>query len=160
MFNRRLLAISLLTVSAMLAAGQTAPGQDAAAETDPVVVALHDRATRFLEGVSMGEARTAYPKLLAGSPLLKQTDAIKELVQQTDELGTKYGRSWAFERISAKRAGKDLVLMKYLYKCESFPVVWYFTFYRTPATGETGTENGTWRVVIVRFDTQLELLGL
>ena len=159
MFDRRLFVIGLLTVLIAFAAGGS-PGQEIGVETDPIVVALHGRVSQFLESVSMGEAQDAYPKLLAGSPLLKQTDAIEELIQRTGELKTKYGRSWAFERISVKRVGKDVALMTYLYKCESFPVVWYFTFYRTPAPGATGTENAAWRVVIVRFDTQLELLGL
>jgi hypothetical protein len=53
--------------------------------------------------------------------------------------------------------GRDLVLLRYLYKGENFPVVWYFTFYRTTAAGETGP--GTWRTIAVRFDTDLELLG-
>ena len=57
--------------------------------------------------------------------------------------------------------GNDLVLMKYLYKCETFPVVWYFTFYRTSPRGERTADTGdSWRVIIVRFDTELELLGL
>jgi hypothetical protein len=160
MLYRRLFAIGLLTVLIMLSTGGVSPAQDPAAETDPVIVALHARVSQFLEGVSAGEAQGAYQELLVGSPLLKQTDAIKEFVQRTNELETKYGRPWGFERISAKRVGKDLVLAKYLYKCESFPIVWYFTFYRTPAEGETATDGGAWRAVIVRFDTQLELLGL
>jgi len=160
MFDGRLFVIGFLMVAMMLVAGGISPGQEIAAETDPVVVALHGRVSRFLEDVSMGESQKAYSDLLADGPLFKQKEAVKELVQRTDELKTKYGRSWAFERISVKRVGKDLALMKYLYKCEGFPVVWYFTFYRTPAPGDAGTENAKWRVVIVRFDTQLELLGL
>ena len=160
MFDGRLSAIGFLTAAMILIAAGVLQGQEIAAETDPVVVALHGRVSRFFEDVSMGKSQEAYSALLSGSPLFKQADAVKELVQRTDELKTKYGRFRAFERVSVKRVGKDLTLMKYLYKCEAFPVVWYFTFYRTSAPGESGTETATWRVVIVRFDTQLELLGL
>lgn len=160
MFDRRLFAIGLLMVSIMFAAENVSLAQDPAAVPDPVVVALQARVSQFLEGVSAGGAQKAYKELLKGSPLAKQKDAIKEFVQRTNELETKYGKPWEFEKISAKRAGKDLVLLKYLYKCENFPVVWYFTFYRTPAQEETTSDGGTWRAVIVRFDTQVELLGL
>ncbi len=132
--------------------GQEAP--------DPVVAALETRVSQFLEGVSMGQAQTAYQELLAGSQLLKNSEALKTLTEKTKEIETRYGRYRAFERVSAKRVGADLVLLRYLYKCENFPVVWYFTFYRTPQRGEPAPEDkNAWRIIIVRFDTQLELLG-
>ena len=124
-----------------------------------MLVAINARVSQFLEGVSMGQAQSAYPELLAGSRLLKQADALKDLIEKTNELDEKYGRYRAFEQIAAKRIGGDLVLLKYLYKCEDFPVVWYFTFYRTPSPGETAAENEIWRVITVRFDTELELLA-
>ena len=46
--------------------------------------------------------------------------------------------------------------MKYLFKCEKFPVVWYFTYYRD--FSRAGGED-YWVVISVRFDTQVELLG-
>ena len=48
--------------------------------------------------------------------------------------------------------------MRYLYKCENFPVVWHFTFYRTPGAGDARAKGAAWRVVAVRFDTELEQL--
>ena len=127
---------------------------------DPVIDALDARVAQFLEGVSLGQTPAAYHELLAGSQLLKQTEALAALVAKTDELKKKYGRYREFERIAAKRVGTNLVLSKYLYKCEDFPVVWYFAFYRTPAPGEPPPEaKSTWRVISVRFDTQLEPLA-
>ena len=133
--------------------------QDVATTPDPVLVALDARVSQFLEGVSMGQAQSAFSELLAGSQLLKQGDILKEVIEKANELKSKYGRYRAFEKISAKRIGGDLVLMKYLYKCENFPVVWYLTFYRTPSPGEPTAESDTWRVIAVRFDTNLDLLG-
>jgi hypothetical protein len=127
---------------------------------DPVLELLDGKVKQFLEAVSMGEAQSAYQRLLAGSPLAKQTDAVKTLVEKTQGLKFKYGEYRTFERIAAKRVGSDLVLMKFLYKCEQFPVIWYFTFYRTPQRIEGAAEtSGAWRAVIVRFDTDLERLA-
>jgi len=149
----------LLIAFCLLFVGNISFGQDVTAQPDPVLVAIDARVSQFLEGVSMGQAQSAYPELLAGSRLLKQTDALKDLIEKTNELEQKYGRYRAFEQIAAKRIGGDLVLLKYLYKCEDFPVVWYFTFYRTPSPGEAAAENEIWRVITVRFDTELELLA-
>ena len=111
-------------------------------------------------GISHGSAqKKAFEEFLIGSPLLKKTADRESLLKKTSELTGLFGEYRAFERISAKRIGNDLVLMKYLYKCEDFPVVWYFTFYRTqaPSTSETPPAKGPWRVIAVRFDTELEL---
>ncbi len=148
-------AAALLSIA--FVTGRPVPVQGASTEPDETIAALEARVADFLEGVSSGPPQSAYDELLAGSELLKQKEALAELVKQTAELDGKYGRYKGFERIAARRIGRDLVLMRYLYKCENFPVVWYFAFYRT--VGESPAENGDWRAVIVRFDTNLELLG-
>ena len=158
MVCQRAFTIGLIVLSTLLAAGRTASGQELGAAEDKVLVALDARAAQFLEGVSMGQAQSAYRELLAGSQLLKQTDALKTLIEKTVALEKKYGRYREFEQVATKRVGNDLVLLKYLYKCENFPVVWYFTFYRTPSPGEPPVESRQWRVITVRFDTALESL--
>ena len=137
--------------------GRVAIAQD---PSDADVDKLKARVGVFLEGVSRGTTKTAYDQLLAGSPLLKQTEAVEDLVRKTDELKDRYGRYVEFEPIASRRVGKDLVLLRYLYKCESFPVVFYFTLYRTPRSDAPADKNSNWRVIIVRFDTELELLAL
>ncbi len=153
-------ATCLLTLFVLFAGGRISPGQQIPTKTDPVLVALDAKIGQFLEGVSAGQAQNAYQELLAGSQLARQEKAVKELIDKTNDLQKKYGPYREFERIAAKRVGSDLVLLKYLYKCENFPVVWYFTFYRTPTPGEAPPKSSTWRVVTLRFDTELELLGL
>lgn len=148
----------LLPVILFMSAAQTS-AQEATKDKDPVLAALESRVSQFLEGVSLGQTQAALQELLAGSPLLKKTDALKELIAKTNELETKYGKYRAFEELSARRVGEDLVLMKYLYKCDNFPVVWHFCFYRTPTPVETPAKPGAWNVVTVRFDTDLEALG-
>lgn len=158
MFSNRRLSVGLLAVAACLIGGQTSSGQD---PEDPVVELLHEKVSRLLEGISHGSASTAFDAFLIGSPLAKKTAGHDALLKSTKELTERFGEYRSFERISAKRIGKDLVLMKYLYKCETFPVVWYFTFYRTPPRGERSADSvDSWRTIIVRFDTELELLGL
>ena len=150
--------LTLSVVALLLAGGPMAAGQESSKEKDAVPTALEERVSQFLEGVSLDQAQSAFQELLAGSQLLKQTDAVKDLVARTNALETKYGKYRAFEQVSAKRVGSDLVLMRYLYKCENFPVVWYFTFYHAPSSGESSAKNGAWRVVAVRFDANLEAL--
>jgi len=157
MYPPRLLTTGFLLAMFLPWGARTAPAQEPAEATDPVLVALDGRITTFLEGVSMGQTQNAYQELLADSQLAKQDQALKDLVAQTVELHAKYGEYRGFEQIAAKRVGQDLVLLKYLYKCEHFPVVWYITFYRAPA--KSPPETADWRVIIVRFDTELELLA-
>ena len=134
-----------------------APAQD---PPDPVLDALTARVRQFLEGVSLGATQTAYQELLAGSPLAKQAEAVKALVAKTDLLEEQYGKYREFELIASRRVGKDLVLLTYLYKCEQSPVVFYFTFYRTPRSDGPTESSNNWRVITVRFDAELELLAL
>jgi len=131
--------------------------QDAAAPAADELAALEARANRFLETVSMDQPQLAFTELLDGSPLAQQAEALETLVEKTERLDEKYGKYRSFERIAVKPIGRDLVLMHYLYKCEVFPVVWRFTFYRTASAGDTSP--ATWRVITVRFDTDLERLG-
>lgn len=150
-------AVGLCALAMCLLDAATAPAQEPA---DPVVTALAARVSQFLEGVSLGSTQAAYQELLAGSILIQQAEAVEALVKKTEEIPGRYGRYREFEVIGARRVGKDLVLLKYLYKCENFPVVFYFTFYRTPRSDVPAEKNNNWRVIIVRFDTKLELLGL
>lgn len=157
MIVKHAVAVVLAVLVVCLSSHGVAPAQE---PSDPVVDALNARVQSFLEGISPGATQAAYQELLAGSPLLKRTEAVEALVKKTDELGARYGACRGFEPIAAQRVGSDLVLLKHLYKCEDFPVVFYFAFYRTPR-GDGATEtNNNWRVIIVRFDTELELLGL
>ena len=152
---RRLTAclLGLLLLHAVFAVSWA---QDPLDEPDPELQSLETKVRTFLKGISSGQSQTAYSELL-GTELKRQKVALQDLIEKTDKIEEQYGTYRAFEQIAAKRVGKDLILMKYLYKCDDYPVVWYFTFYRTPSD-PTG-ESGPWRVVTVRFDTELELLA-
>ena len=158
MHSHRHRVLIAVTAALVIVSGRLLAAQDEVREKDPVLGALDARVAQFLEAVSLGHSQSAFADLLAGTQLRKQAEALKDLVARTNDLEAKYGVFRAFEKVSAKRVGNDLVLMRYLYKCENFPVVWHFTFYRTPRSGETRAKTGAWRVVAVRFDTDLEQL--
>lgn len=130
-----------------------------AQETSPLKEKMDARVTKFLEGVSSGDAQGAFKELLQGSQLITQTEAVQALVTKTSRMQEQFGQCRGFEQVDAKQIASDLILMRYLYKCENFPVVWYFAFYHTPAPEELSAEIGTWRVITVRFDTRLEALA-
>jgi hypothetical protein len=135
--------------------------QPTPAEADSSLAALEGEATRFLEEVSLGQVDAAYDQLLAASPTLKRSEGLADLKNKTRELEKRYGRYQSFERVGLRRVGQDVVLLKYLYKCENFPVVWYFTFYRPGTSAADALPAGSgWRVIALRFDTQIELLGM
>jgi len=142
----------------LLAATWPTLAQEVTAPPNEELTALDARVARFLEAVSLGQAQAAYTDLLSGSPLLNQEKALAQLIDQTAKLtgNEKYGAYRSHERIRAKTIGRDLALLRYLYKCENYPVVWYFTFYRTSPTGTATAPS--WRVITVRFDTDLDLL--
>ena len=134
------------------ASAQPEPG------ADPVVAKLDESLGRFFEGVAKGDVSKSYAELLKDSQLFRQGDALKALIDKTKELEKKYGKYRGYDRIDAKRIGKDLILVRCLYKCDEFPVVWYFSFYHD--FKHSDADNSSWIVVSVRFDTDLELLGM
>jgi hypothetical protein len=125
----------------------------------PVVSKLQEKVVHFLEGISNGDEANAFAELLVGSQLLEQDGAVRGLVEKSKDIVKRYGAHRDSEQVSAKRIGKDLVLLKYLFKCEKFPVVWYFTYYRDFSRSGAAAADDHWVVISVRFDTQVELLG-
>lgn len=114
----------------------------------------------FLTGISIGSegaATSSYEELLKDGPLRDHVDKIA--ARTKEELAKKkYGEFIGEERggielVQSKAIGRDVILLRYLYKFEKYPLVWYFTYYRPG-------RDKSWVVVTVRFDTELELLGL
>lgn len=153
------LATAILCLAGMLIAITPAGGQEL---SDPVFETLHQRMSRFLEQLSAGTSvPTAYDDLFSGGPLSARKNELDDLITKTEKIGETYGPYREFERVYSRRIGTDLVFMKYLYKCQRFPVLWHVTFYRPPERGELGSESGgAWQVIAIRFDTNLEVLTL
>ena len=133
-----------------------AAAQDA---LNPAISKLDDEVITFLEAVAGNEPRRAFKQLLSGSQLQTQTEAVEQMVSRAEEIERLYGKFQEAERVSRKQVGKDLVLLRYLYKCKNFPVVWYFTYYREPSSRSQMSDVNPWIVISVKFDTQLEALA-
>jgi len=154
----RCVRIPSLVVRATLVAAACC-AQEPSAPRDPVLTSLADRVSLFFESLSREQTPEAFRELLTGSALVEREDAMKQLVAQTAQLATKYGRYRGAEQIGAQQVGQDLILLKYLGKYEQCPVVWTFVFYRPPPlAGTSPAEPEAWRVVSVLFHTEWERL--
>jgi len=132
--------------------------QERSVALEPDLETLTDRARDFLQDVSAGQIKAAYQTLLAGGPLEARVDDITRLVEETGRLEKERGKFWELEPLSSERIGNDVVVVRSLYKCERYPVVWRMTFYRTFKAG-SATGSPTWTVIGVRFDGDLDQLA-
>ena len=159
----RSIQFAVLLVMLVALVTTDSPGQNAALIDDPAVAAVAARASTFFEGVSEDKIQEAFAALLAGSQLAKgdRQEQLTLLMKKTRDLATNYGPYRNHERIAARRVGADLVVLKYLYKCENYPVVWYIVFYRDQREprGTEASALDTWRVISLRLDTDLEALA-
>jgi hypothetical protein len=143
--------LACCALSLVIAAGRVTQAQD-----DPVLEQPIRQATAFLEALSEKSVEEPYSTLLENSPLGKDPERLKKVIGDTKKLfapGSGYGKPRTdepVERVKAQRIGKDLAILRYLYKFEQLPVAWHFSFYRT---------NGKWVLVGVRFDHEYEGLA-
>ncbi len=145
--------------AAAVTAMQLVTGQETPDAGEEVIAPLDARVRSFFESLSQGATQIGYDNLLRGSPLL--IDRIKDLEklkESTGQIPSRFGDYRSFERVDARRVGKNVVLLKYLYHCDDLPVAWHFTFYRPPPA-ELAVEDAEWRLVSLRFDTKLESLA-
>ena len=144
-----------------LAAGWASYPQAALAQQpDPVLEFLNTKAVDFLGGIgSESGVDKSFEVLLTSSPLQNDQGKMQMMVARTKELRTKYGEFRKVTPVSSRRVGENLVLLKYLYECERYPVVWYFTYYRVFKANETPRDTENWVLVALRFDTDLESLA-
>lgn len=134
--------------------------QGNANEGDPQFFAtLLPRIESFLTQVGSGKVPGAYDQLLVGNSLLQQREKLDDLIKRTEELTARFGPYRGMERISTRMVGKDVMVATYLFKCDQYPVVWRFVFYRDVSQSLTASEKNAWRVVTVKFDTNLAELA-
>lgn len=140
-----------------IAWGAVGPVKTATAQEDAEIVELSRRVKGFLAGIAQPETvNRSFQDLLAGGPLAAE-ESVQKLTGRVQKFGQRFGAFLEAEQIAAKRVGQDLVLMRFLYKAERFPVVWHVAFYR-PVKGNR--EDAVWTVIRVSFDTDLRLLAL
>ncbi|MDR2641292.1 MAG: hypothetical protein LBC74_00695 [Planctomycetaceae bacterium] len=128
---------------------------------------LDERIKLFLdETVSNPTSSTAFDTILTTGSLAGNSNliesSISEMKTKLDDIKTRFGGFKEYEKIDAKPIGKDLVIIRYLLKCELYPVVWTFTFYRRPNSNSSValTTAAQWQTIGLRFDTNLDILIL
>ena len=87
-----------------------------------------------------------------GKGPLSKNESLTELVKKASKLEERYGRYTGNEAASVKTIGNDLVILRYLFKGERFPVVWHFYYYRAA----NGAMAKDWNLIEIRFDTNLD----
>lgn len=158
MFSRtRCVALLALLCLAPSLFSSRALGQELAAPTKAENETLQTNVDSFfrrLADAAVGPER-AIRDLLATSPLAERKEQQTRLVEQAKKLEDLYGRYLGADLIASKSFGADLVILRYLQKCERFPVIWQFYYYHT---GPAGAMKREWLLIWVKFDTNLDSL--
>ncbi|MDR0610805.1 MAG: hypothetical protein LBG58_11895 [Planctomycetaceae bacterium] len=116
---------------------------------------LEDKIRTFFDQLIIGNTTNAFENLLLQSPLGSSSAPAAEIRTKLDETKKHVGEFHAYEFYQVKPIGKDIVLIRCILKCEYYPVVWTFTFYRKASLpGSTGT---SWQLIELRFDSNLDL---
>jgi hypothetical protein len=134
-----------------------APAQVNGPETDAEIDSLKGKVETFfgnLTNRAIGP-ETAVREIVGQGPLKNRNDDIAKLIDQAEALDQRYGAYTGHEAVGQRAVGKDLIFLRYVYKGEKFPVVWYFTFYRS---GANGALNRDWQLIALRFDSKVEAL--
>ncbi|MDO4587128.1 MAG: hypothetical protein Q4C95_07510 [Planctomycetia bacterium] len=139
--------------------GRIAFFSQAKAQTEKVtsndLEVLHSNIKLFFENLSDSNKgpKKAFEDILKNSPLRSDEKVTNDLMNGLKEINTRFGNYVSFEEIGTKSIGNDLVVIRYLYKCQNYPVVWYFTYYRPLAK----TENSSWTLIGFRYDSDLDI---
>lgn len=126
--------------------------------TDTDLSPLRLSIRNFFENLSDSNkgARKALDEVLKNSPISSDEKLMTDLASRMKDINTRFGNYLSFEEVGIKSIGTDLVVMRYLYKCQNYPVVWYFTFYR-PQTKSGETSAGSWSLIGLRYDSNLDI---
>lgn len=116
----------------------------------------------FFEQLQSGSTMVAFDHLVLNSPLGAVTAAsqIGDMRARLEEsMDSLCGAILGWERHSSKRVGLDIAVTRYILKCENYPMIWTFTFYRKPgAASPTATNSNPWTLIEMRFDSNLDSL--
>lgn len=150
----------ILTISLLFQRDATAQPRPTDSNSEPM---LERRIETFFNKLTSttGGMKTALEDLFQDSPLLSRgsTDLMETMSQKFTELkDSGIGSFQGYELVDSKWIGKDLVVMRYLYKGENFPVLWSFQFYRTSRGTVVSSSASPWNIINVRFDTNMEPL--
>jgi hypothetical protein len=147
---------SVWLAAAMVALAAAGAGAQEPAAESPELAILRGRVGVFFQELTNpaigGDG--AVRGIIGSSPLKNRNDDISKLIDQAAGLTERYGAYLGHEEVGVRQVGKDLVFLRYLYKGERYPVVWYFTFYR----GGNGALSRDWTLIGLRFDSKVDAL--
>ncbi len=153
-----LLLISFFLVGAMIGRVEWTKNASAQVAAENELGLLHGRIRSFFENLTeTGKGpKKALEEILKNSPLGADEKLTGELADKMKDINSRYGACVSFEEVGTKSVGNDLIIIRYLYKCENYPVIWYFTFYRPrPKTADTVARN--WTLIGLRYDSNLDI---
>ncbi len=112
---------------------------------------------KFFEDLSApnGNARQAVDNLVMNTPMAENEKARSKILDSWKTMNTNFGGYVELEEVGVRYVGVDLVVFRYLCKFENYPVVWYFTFYRSRSKSSE-TPSNPWRLIGVRYDANLD----
>ena len=123
------------------------------------VEALREQIGNFFENMSdpnKGVSK-ALEDFVKNSSLADNEKTKTRIADGLKAIHQNFGAYVAYEAIGVKNLGNDLVVFRYLYKCQDYPVVWYFTYYRPHAsTSEPAASQTSWNLIGFRYDTNLD----
>ncbi|MDO5309122.1 MAG: hypothetical protein Q4G03_06465 [Planctomycetia bacterium] len=126
----------------------------------PEVDALRESIGNFFENLSDPNkgASKAINEFLKNSALNESEDVKKRIVDGLQMIDKNFGAYVSYEPIGQKAVGEDLVVFRYLYKRQNYPIVWYFTYYRPRAKTVDATSTPTsWTLIGFRYDANLDV---
>jgi len=151
MSTTRFILIVLMSLGTFsLTAAQEPRTREQQAEIDKLQNGIEDFFKRFNDS-TVGPDQ-AFRTLVGNGPLKAKTDELTGLIDKASKLEGRYGRHTGHDAASVKNVGSDLVILRYLYKGERFPVVWHFYYYRP----DNGAMPREWNLIEIRFDTNLD----
>ena len=153
----RVLILCPLVLAFVVSAAKATAEEPLSEEMQGEVTVLQGRAELFFRQFgdkTIGPER-AVREIVGSGPLKDRNDDISKLIDQALLLDQRYGVSTGHEPVGVRAVGSDLVFLRYLYKGERFPVVWYFAFYRTSIANGLKRD---WSLISLRFDTKIEAL--
>lgn len=128
----------LILAAAVLACTATLGlvGLERVSALDGVAVAGADspegQAQAFLNGLLAGKVRESYQPAFdkACESLKSQTEALDNLITQTEKMFDSYGKPVSAKLARTTRLTDDLVQLQYLVKTPKYPFLWSLTYYR------------------------------
>jgi hypothetical protein len=150
MMNKIILLLVFFSLSTLLFAqdNRENPTLDNSKKLSEIDQVLTKKCSDFFEQIISTKVNDAYKSILSNSPINKNEDQIKNLIEQTNKANEMYGKMKSYQLVSAEKATPSLIRIKYLSLHSEYPMRWIFTFYKSPTLN--------WIIINIKFDDLAE----